>query len=158
MLPMVRLRALCEEAGFRSVKTYIQSGNVVFESKLAEAKVKATLEKVLAKELGKPFGALVRTCEELEAVAEENPFPKAAPNRVLVVFLDEPPPKNALAGIVAPGGEQLKLGRREIYVHYPDGMGQSKLKLPQTKTGTGRNLNTVRKLATMARELADGSK
>ena len=93
MLPMVRLRALCEEAGFRSVKTYIQSGNVVFESKLAEAKVKATLEKVLAKELGKPFGALVRTCEELEAVAEENPFPKAAPNRVLVVFLDEPPPK-----------------------------------------------------------------
>ena len=51
-----------------------------------------------------------------------------------------------------PGGEEVRLCGREIFVHYPDGQGRSRLKLPQAKDGTGRNLNTVAKLV----ELAEG--
>jgi uncharacterized protein (DUF1697 family) len=153
-LPMKDLVALCERSGFQAPKTYIQSGNVVFASRLAEAGVKARLEKALAARMGKPHGVLVRTGSELESVLERNPFPKAPPNKVLVLFLDEPPPKNALAGLVIPGREEVKPSGREVFVHYPDGMGRSKLKLPLTGVATGRNLNTVARLAAMAREAA----
>ena len=58
-LPMAELRALCEAAGCTAVTTYIQSGNVVFTSKLAEAKVKAKLERALAVHMGKPVPLMV---------------------------------------------------------------------------------------------------
>jgi uncharacterized protein (DUF1697 family) len=152
---MRELVTLCEAAGFTNVKTYIQSGNVLFESRLGEAKVKAKLEQLLAAKLGKPFGVLLRSAAELEAVVLHNPFEQAAPNRVLVLFLDEAPAKNALANLVIPANEEVKLHGREVFIHYPDGMGRSKLKLPFVATATGRNLNTVRKLAVMAREAGD---
>ena len=69
-LPMAELRAMCESAGFSSVKTYIASGNVVFRSKLPAAKVKALLEEALLKYAGKPVGVLLRTAAELKSVME----------------------------------------------------------------------------------------
>jgi uncharacterized protein (DUF1697 family) len=152
-LAMTELRGLCESAGFDCVKTYIQSGNVVFKSALSEARVKAKLEKALAAKMGKPFFAMVRSTGELRAIVKRNPFKQAAPNQVLVLFLDETPAKSALAGLAIPGREKVELAGREVFIHYPDGMGRSKLKIPFAKTGTGRNLNTVQKLATMAGEL-----
>jgi uncharacterized protein (DUF1697 family) len=155
-LAMSELCKLCEDAGFARPKTYIQSGNVVFESALTEAKVKAKLEKALAAKMGKPFGALVRTAAELDAVLARNPFKQAAPNQLLVLFLDEAPKRGALADLHIPGREQVKLAGREVFIHYPDGMGRSKLKLPFSKIGTGRNLNTVAKLAALASEAESG--
>jgi uncharacterized protein (DUF1697 family) len=152
-LAMSDLCKLCEKAGFDRVKTYIQSGNVVFKSPLPEPKVKAKLEKALAAETGKSTAALVRTAAELRAALRHNPFRDAAPNRVIVLFLDEAPPPKALDGLKIPGREKVELAGREIFIHYPDGMGRSKLAVPFAKTGTGRNLNTVEKLATMAEEL-----
>src|SRR4051812_6603091 len=73
-LAMIELRALCEAIGFDAPRTYIQSGNVLFESALPEAKVKATLEKALAKKMGKAPTAIVRTAKELEATLKHNPF------------------------------------------------------------------------------------
>jgi uncharacterized protein (DUF1697 family) len=150
-LAMADLVKLCEKAGFKEVKTYIQSGNVVFESSASEARVKAALEKALAAKLGKPVGVLLRSGAELEKVLTHNPFKKAPPNRVIVLFLDEAPAPDALAGIKPPGREELVLRGRELYIHYPDGQGTSKLKVPLAKIGTGRNLNTVARLAEMAR-------
>ncbi|HEX2571630.1 MAG TPA: DUF1697 domain-containing protein [Polyangia bacterium] len=152
-LSMADLRQLCQDCGFQDVATYIQSGNVVFRSALKEAGVKKRLEEALAQKMGKPFGALIRTGQELLDVVNKNPFPEVAPNRVIVVFVDEPPPPDSLKTVVAPGGEELVLEGRELYIHFPDGMGQSKLKVPFQKTGTGRNLNTIQKLAAMAQEL-----
>jgi uncharacterized protein (DUF1697 family) len=152
-LAMTDLRQLCEEAGFKDCRTYIQSGNAVFRTALSESSVKAKLEKSLATVLGKPFGALVRTRAELQAIIETNPFKSAEANRVLVVFLDEPPPRDSLKGVQIPGREKVRIEGREVFVHYPDGMGRSKLKLPFAQMGTGRNLNTVVKLAALAAEL-----
>jgi len=156
MLSMVDLKALCEEIGFIDVRTYIQSGNVVFRTGADEATVQARLEEALAAKMGKSPGVILRSRETLERVAEGSPFPDAKPNYLLVTFLQDEAPKDALAKLVAPGGEEVHIAGREIYVHYPDGSGRSKLKLPALKAGTSRNLNTVRKLAEMARDLEKG--
>jgi len=67
-LPMTELKAMCEAAGFKSVQTYIASGNVVFKSAKTEAQVKAALDAALAAYVGKPVGVLVRTAAEMAAV------------------------------------------------------------------------------------------
>jgi uncharacterized protein (DUF1697 family) len=153
-LPMIELTALCTRAGFCGVKTYIASGNVVFTSPAKEAAVKATLEKALETHMKKPVSVALRTAKELEAAIAANPFPKVEPAKLLVVFFDEPLTKAALQGAVTPAGEELAIKGRELFIHFPIGQGQSKLKLPIfKKVGTGRNLNTVVKLAEMTRAL-----
>lgn len=152
-LPMTELKTMCEAAGFSQVKTYIASGNVVFLAKGDAAAVKAALEKKLEAYAGKPVGVLVRTPEEMKAVLAANPFADKAPNRTVAIFLDEAPPADALEKISGLNGEELKLGRREIYIHYGDGMADSKLKIPAAAKGTARNMNTVAKLSEMAAAL-----
>jgi uncharacterized protein (DUF1697 family) len=154
-LAMIDLARLCEREGLCDVKTYIQSGNVVFTSPKKEAAVKAALEKTLERHMGKPVAVMVRTVDELEATVAANPFPEAPGNRLLIVFFDDPLSKDVLTGVVAPGGEELAFKGRELFIHFPDGQGNSKLKVPLLKkAGTGRNLNTVVKLASMTRALA----
>jgi uncharacterized protein (DUF1697 family) len=84
-------------------------------------------------------------------VLAANPFPEAAPNRTVAIFLDAPPPRDALDSISGQRDEELALGAREIYVRYGDGMAGSKLKIPAAATGTARNLNTVAALVRMTR-------
>ena len=151
-LPMSDLKAICEELGFGAVSTFIASGNVVFTSRKSEAAIKTALEKRLQAYAGKPVGVLVRSAAEMAQVLSDNPFPKAAPNRTMVLFLDRAPPADTLAGIRGQRDEQIQLGRREIYIHYGAGMAKSKLVVPAAKTGTARNMNTVAKLARMAAE------
>jgi uncharacterized protein (DUF1697 family) len=152
-LLMSELKAMCEELGFTGVRTYIASGNVVFTSRKAEAAVKAALEMRLAVYAGKAVGVMVRSAAEMAQVSADNPFPTAAPNRTMAIFLDSAPPKETLAAIRGRRDEEVKLGKREIYVHYGEGMAKSKLVIPAVKTGTARNMNTVAVLAKMAAEL-----
>ena len=152
-LPMTELKAICETLGFTDVKTYIQSGNVLFRCDETEAKVGNKLDEALGEKFGKKPGVMVRSTREMEAIAENAPFPDAKPNFLLVHFLPEKAPHDALDKMVAPDGEEAVVAGREIYVHYPVGSGKSKLKLPALKPGTSRNLNTVRKLAEMARAM-----
>lgn len=78
-LLMSELKAMCLDAGFSRVETYIASGNVVFESKAAPSRVKAELEGRLHAYAGKRVGVVVRSAPEMRAVLEANPFPKAEP-------------------------------------------------------------------------------
>jgi uncharacterized protein (DUF1697 family) len=151
-LPMSDLKAMCEELGFADVRTYIASGNVVFTSRKSEAAVKSALEKQLAAYAGKPVGVLVRTADEMAKILADNPFPKLAPNRTMAVFLDRAPPSDTLKSVRGQKDEKIRLGKREIYIHYGEGMGQSKLVIPAAKLGTARNMNTVAVLAKMASE------
>jgi uncharacterized protein (DUF1697 family) len=149
-LPMADVRAICGGAGFTRIETYIASGNVIFESKSAAAKVKAELEARLLAYAKKPMGVLLRTAAEMAAVLKANPFPKAEPKFTYAIFLDRRPPRDALDHAAGQDDEEMRLGDREIFVHYPSGMGRSKLRIPVAKTGTARNMNTVAKLAEMA--------
>jgi uncharacterized protein (DUF1697 family) len=150
-LLMTELQALCRNVGFESVRTYIASGNVVFESAADSTRVKSQLEAALLGSTGKPVRAAIRTRSEMEAVLRDNPFPDAAPNRTLAIFLDQPPPPDALTKAVGVSDEEMRLGNREIYIHYGEGMSSSKLKVPAATIGTARNMNTVAKLVAMAK-------
>jgi uncharacterized protein (DUF1697 family) len=152
-LPMAKLKSMCSDAGFTRVQTYIASGNVVFESRLSPARVKSDLERRLRDYSGKPLGIVVRTAFEMQAILRANPFPKAAPNHTYAIFLDEPPPPDALGYATGAKDEEMRIGVREIYVHYGSGMGHSRLKIPAAKFGTARNMNTIAKLADMAMKL-----
>ena len=151
-LPMTELKSMCDSSGFLNARTYIASGNVVFESKLPESAVKAKLGKCLASYAGKPVEVLVRTGPEMAAILAKNPFKSRAPNATVAIFLDERPPKDALKTITRQAEEEVALGTREIYVHYGAGMGRSKLKIPAAKRGTARNMNTIAKLADWMKE------
>jgi uncharacterized protein (DUF1697 family) len=151
-LPMSELKAMCEELGFGDVRTYIASGNVILTTRKSEAAIKAALEKRLEVYAGKVVGVLVRSAQEMAEVAANNPFPKAAPNRTMALFLDRAPPADTLSAVRGRKDEEIALGRREIYIHYGDGMAKSKLVIPAAKLGTARNMNTVAVLAKMAAE------
>lgn len=107
-LPMSDLKALCKELGFTEVRTYIASGNVVFASRKSEAAVKAALEKRLAAYAGKEVGVLVRSAAEMAQVSADNPFPKVDPSRTMAIFLDDPPPKEALAAVRGRKDEEVE--------------------------------------------------
>jgi uncharacterized protein (DUF1697 family) len=149
-LPMDDLKHLCEKAGFQNVRTYIASGNVVAERDGSEAKAKAALEAELGAYAGKPVGVVVRTAEEMSKVVANNPFPERPASRTVAIFLDHAPARDALKDVKGQADEELRLGAREIYVHYPDGIGRSKLRISAADDGTARNMNTVAKLAAMA--------
>jgi len=152
-LPMADLKSVCHDSGFTRIETYIASGNVVFESNAASSRVKSELEARLLEYAEKPIGVMVRTATELRAVLKSNPFHDADPKFTYAIFLDRSPPRDALDHAVGQADEKMGLGDREIFVHYPSGMGRSKLKIPAAKMGTARNMNTVAKLAEIASKL-----
>jgi len=94
-LPMAGLRAMCEDAGFEDVRTYIASGNVVFSSGKSETVVKATLQVRLEAHAGKPVGVLIRTGAEMAAVLAGNPFADKEAKITATFFPDEPPRSDA---------------------------------------------------------------
>ncbi|WP_426207790.1 DUF1697 domain-containing protein [Massilia sp. TWP1-3-3] len=149
-LPMTELTSMCAKAGFAKIKTYIASGNVAFDSGASEAQVKAALEKALLAYAGRPVLVLVRSAEEMAAVLAANPFPKAPPHRTVAIFMDRAPAPDTADKVSGQKSEELALGKREVYVHYGDGMADSKLKVPGAEVGTARNMNTVAKLVAMA--------
>ncbi|MBB5953775.1 uncharacterized protein (DUF1697 family) [Saccharothrix tamanrassetensis] len=153
-LPMADLRRVFDNLGHQDVRTYIQSGNVVFGADSSdEDAVLAGIRRGLSADLGRDLPVVLRSAEDLDAVIDGNPFPGQADfTKLLVTFLDADPgdKQDALA---SPKGETgvLKQVGREVYVHVPDGYGRSKLTnaFVEKKTGvagTTRNWKTVLKL------------
>jgi uncharacterized protein (DUF1697 family) len=159
LIKMERLRALFERCGCTNVRTYIQSGNVVFDSKKTASRCVQSIEEFLADELGKSIAVHVRTSAELGAIVAANPFAKEKniePARLAVSFLSGPPARERLATLkaVESGRDRFVARGNEIYVHCPDGFGRSKLaaaldRVLSTKS-TSRNWNTVTTLFEMA--------
>ena len=152
-LAMSDLQSLCERIGFEGVRTVLQSGNVVFRSRWSGPSTQAKLAAALAASTKAPLAVVLRTPAELRRTLKNNPFPKADASRVIVFFSEERPDRSAFEGLRIPGNEEVRLAGREIYVHYPDGQGRSRLRLPNSKTATGRNLNSVAKLLEAAGEV-----
>ena len=94
---------------------------------------RAALEAELQAYAGKPVGVIVRTAAEMAEVVALNPFPDRAANFTVAIFLEPAPPPDALKNVKGQANEEMRLGAREIYVHYPDGMGRSKLRIPAAR-------------------------
>jgi uncharacterized protein (DUF1697 family) len=152
---MSELRELIEGAGFSDVRTLLASGNLVLRSKLSGAKLEVKLEKVIFQGLELKTDVFVRDADQLEAIVAANPFKpfaKTNPNFLVVNFMRGAASAAELEAMAktALTGEEVKQGKDCLYIKFPKGQGQSKLKMP--KLGTARNWNTVTKLAAMARE------
>ncbi|MBO9579806.1 MAG: DUF1697 domain-containing protein [Sphingobium sp.] len=152
-LPMADLKRMGEEAGFEAVATYIASGNLIFRSDKSESAVRKALEEKLAAYAGKRVTVHVRTAEELAALARRNPFAHCPPNRVIAILIEKAPPADTLEGVTGQGEEEIALGEREIFVHYGEGQANSKLRIPAASDGTGRNMNTIAKLAALTAKI-----
>ncbi|MEU4645221.1 DUF1697 domain-containing protein [Micromonospora sp. NPDC023814] len=158
---MADLRRLVAGLGHDDVKTYLQSGNVVFGSTVRDAEALARgIERAIADELGLTVPVLVRSGRELAAVAGGNPYADGEddPTRLLVAFLATAPEKSTVDALTVPGGENVAftVTGREVYLHYPDGgYGRSKFtnNYLEKKLGvvaTTRNWRSVRALAELA--------
>jgi uncharacterized protein (DUF1697 family) len=153
-LKMEDLRTVASGLGLEAPKTYIASGNLLFRSSKSETVLKAALEAAIAEHMGARVGVMIRTADELAEIVRANPFAGEPPNFTVAIFLDEPPPADSPKAAKNVDGERIALGKREIYVHYPRGQGQSRLAIPAAAQGTARNLNTVAKLTQLATEMA----
>ncbi len=160
ILKMDRLREICTKLGATDPRTYVQSGNVVFEAPGSASGWEAKLEKKLAGESRLPVSVIVRTSAEMSRVLAGNPFIKEKgidTARLAVTFLQQQPAKPALAALAAVeiGRERFHCASRELYIHCPDGFANSKLyaldKILKQRTTT-RNWNTVTKLCQMCAE------
>lgn len=152
-LKMTDLKAMADKLGYRDARTFIASGNLLFVSDAPEAKVKEQLQAALKDHFGKPGEVMIRTAAEMTAIAAANPFAEEPGNRVVAIFFDEAQSGQAIDSARNVDDERLAPGKREIYVHFPSGQGRSKLKLGGKAIGTARNMNTVAKLAELAREM-----
>jgi len=152
-LKMTELKRIAGELGLGSPRTFIASGNLLFTSDKPRAELKNLLEAALTEHMGKMIEVHLRTADEMSVAAEGDPFTDEPGNRVAAIFLDGPPASDSITNASHVADERLALGAREIYVHYPSGMGRSKLKIPAAASGTARNMNSVRKLAELAKEM-----
>ena len=153
-LKMDELKRIATDLGYESPRTYIASGNLLFVTGKSDATVKRELEAAIAEHMGKPVEVMVRTATEMSDVVSANPFAKEPGNCVVAIFFDDPPRQQVIDSAKNVADERLALGTREIYGHYPSGQGRSKLKLGTKAPATARNMNTVAKLAELAREMA----
>jgi uncharacterized protein (DUF1697 family) len=148
---MAPLRELCESLGMKNVRTYIQSGNIVFESNRTDEAPR--LADAIAKEFNVKTFAVIRTREDLEQLTASNPYPTQDPKKVVVVFLTATPSPEAIAAVEAMQitPEQITFQNREMIIYFPNGQGVSKLPIAKIErtlkvAGTGRNWNTVQAL------------
>ncbi|MBU1424325.1 MAG: DUF1697 domain-containing protein [Gammaproteobacteria bacterium] len=158
-LPMKELSALLTGMGLRDVQTYIQSGNVVFRcNQKDKAALAAKISKAIEAQHGFAPQVLLLEAAELRKAMADNPFPEAEaiPQSLHLLFLKEIPQRPDLKSLEAlrMGNERFRLAGKVFYLHTPDGVGNSKLAARAEKllgvTASGRNWNTVCKLAEMA--------
>jgi uncharacterized protein (DUF1697 family) len=162
-IKMDRLRQCFETLGFNEVRTYINSGNIVFKAgRSRTSSLSKRIEERLLKEVGFPIPVISRTAAEISNAIANNPFLKERGidvERLYVMFLSGPPNSASLKNLAqfTASPERYHCLGLEIYLHLPNGIGQSKLmKTPLdptfSVTTTIRNWNTVNQLARMCQE------
>jgi uncharacterized protein (DUF1697 family) len=149
ILKMEDLHAVFVACGLENVRTFLQSGNVLFDSDRTERSLKQELERKVADKMGRAVGVLIRTAAELREVVMANPFPDGDASLIGIFFLPKALPARLLTDLELGGPEDVQMIGREVFVHYPDGIGRSKMKLPFAADGTSRNLNTISRLVAM---------
>jgi uncharacterized protein (DUF1697 family) len=163
LVKMADLKILLTALGLRDVKTYLQSGNVVFRT--AEADRAALIRKIedaIRKKSAMEVKIILRTTDELRKVIAANPLSPEDrnPSALVVAFLAGPIAEKDKAALTSlkTASEELHFGDKEIYMYFPENMARSKLAaaLTEKKVGvnvTARNWNTVNALLTIGEEL-----
>jgi uncharacterized protein (DUF1697 family) len=162
-IPMARLKSAYESLGFTDVRTFLNSGNVVFDAKEKNrAKLPKTLEDAIEREFGFRPAVIVRAAAELRKILAANPFPAMAkddPSHLLVMTLAKKANAGAKASLTKAysGPEKIEVKGENVYLTYPNGIGKSKLTNALLEkhigVGTARNWNTLTKLLALAKQV-----
>jgi uncharacterized protein (DUF1697 family) len=154
---MYDLRAVSTELGFSDVRSFLQTGNVIFRSQSRATQLEGLLEREVDKRLGLQTDFFFRNADEWTSVLSHNPFRDEArrdPAHVVVVFLKDAPDANQVKALQAAitGRERVAAHGKHAYLVYPDGIGRSRvtsslIERTLATRGAGRNWNTVRKIA-----------
>ena len=154
-LPMKELVAVLEGVGLKNIRTYIQSGNVVFEGKGDTSMLAARMGSAIKKSHGFEPWVLLLDAAGLEQAFQGNPFQEAEGNTLHFNFLESIPPAPDLSGMekIKAATEEFQLKGDVCYLHAPDGIGRSRLAANMERLLgvplTSRNWNTVKKLQEM---------
>ena len=158
ILPMKALAAMFTESGCIDVRTYIQSGNVIFDAVL---NIVESITAEIEKRFGMRIPVMLRSAEQMSVIAHNNPFMQVGTdeNLLYVLFLaDAPHPGNVkkLDPDRSPP-DAFRVHNREVYLHLPNGAGRTKLTnsyfdAKLATTSTGRNWRTVLALAQLLDE------
>lgn len=165
MIRMSELKRMFEAMGFGRVQTYIQSGNVLFESEEEEQPLRRRIEQELQAVFGLSVTVVLRTVEELERIAGNCPFPADSPaGGLYVALLAEAPAQEGIERLATyhSDSDEFRIAGREVYLFYHQGAGKAKLSnsLLERKLGveaTSRNWRTINKLAEMGRAASPDS-
>ncbi len=161
-LPMKELVVALEKLDLFDVNTYIQSGNAIFRSGQTSASaLSQAIEQAIQTSHGFRPDVMVLSADAFRAAAANNPFPtsETTTKTVHLYFLAEPPttPRLSLLDTVQSGHEAYHLGQQVLYLHTPDGFGNSKLaqKVPRALgvSATARNWRTVTKILEIAERI-----
>ena len=163
-IAMPELRSALEGDGYRDVRTYVQSGNIVLSSRASPERVAKDVKALIKRHFGLDITILVRSREELAAVVQRNPLARVAtnPGRHLVTFLSGELPSGFADKLSSVAGQEpFAVIGREVYSWHPDGFGRSPLweRLAAKSMGveaTSRNWTTVTTLLAMAEAPTDG--
>lgn len=153
---MPKLREILEDAGYRDVQTYVQSGNVVLSTSKSAKQTARAVEKLVKQHFRLDVPVVVRTKGELAAVVKANPLGDVAddPKRYQVTFFEAKPETKLVRKLdeVCAPGEKIAHTGREIYAWHPAGVARSKVWNELARSGgTSRNWTTVTKLLELAR-------
>lgn len=158
------LRRLCESLGCEHVQTHIQSGNLLLGvADRHTAKMARRIEEAIEGEAGFRPVVIIRSVPELRDAIDRNPFGSRKgldPKKILVMFLAAEPTAECRRKLLAMNTEpeEVHLGKREVYMYFPDGMGRPKTSPAAVEKtlgvpGTGRNWKVVNDLLTLAEKL-----
>lgn len=160
-IAMPQLRSLFVDLGHQDVATYVQSGNVVFTSSLSASEIAPAIERGISDTFGLSISVVLRTRTELKRVAAGNPFLRKGTDftSLHVMFLADAPSKQAVNSLDPDRSpaDKFEVRGREIYLHYPNGAGRSKLTIDYFErllktSATARNWNTVTKILKLMEE------
>jgi uncharacterized protein (DUF1697 family) len=159
LIKMVELRELLKINGFQNLKTYIQSGNLVFDYEGSKSEIESKIQKLIKESYGFEVPMIVLNKEEMENIFSQNPFNMSETDmkRFCVVFLKSKPDQNLVKEIegISFDGEELSVIDDKIFLHCPNGFGRTKLNNnffeKKLKTeATTRNWNTCLKVKELA--------
>ncbi|WP_100616151.1 DUF1697 domain-containing protein [Confluentibacter citreus] len=159
-VPMATLRELLTTSGLTQVQTYIQSGNVIFQSSEKATQLEETIKKSILGYFGFEVSVIVKTPDELQTILNDCPFPKDKKEHSFFVMLNKIPDAQLVSDAlqIAYENEEIIIKKDALYFYCSTGYGQSKFNMNTFERklkviGTSRNYNTMLKLLSLSAEI-----
>lgn len=163
-MPMAELRALCDELGWNNVKSYIQSGNLIFDSAKKAPSLEKELEAAIKTTFAFEIPVVVRSAKMWDSYLSSNPYPKASKNQpnLVAMGLSKRLPRSGVVEVLrsrAANNERVTLVGKALWLHYPEGSARSKLSPAVIDKAVGspmtlRNWRTVQKISSLTSDLS----